>query len=107
MAKQGLDLQSTHLIGHSLGAHLLGYAARTARSRGHVVSRVTGLDPAGPGFFPLNVFLTPLNFRDADFVDIIHTDIIVFGGSLIFIEKFILFNCLLQLQAQLVMSTSS
>lgn len=45
------------------------------------VSRVTGLDPAGPAFFPLNPYLTPLNLQDANFVDIIHTDSTLLGGK--------------------------
>lgn len=70
-----------YLAGHSLGAHMMGYAARTSAALSFQISRVTGLDPAGPGFFPVNPFLTPLSKNDATFVDIIHTNSIFFGGE--------------------------
>merc|ERR1712018_316873 len=58
-----------HVIGHSLGAHIAGYAGVHLNG---VLSRITGLDPAQPEFFP-----TPnkdhLDKTDAQFVDIIHT----------------------------------
>ncbi|XP_042867932.1 pancreatic lipase-related protein 2-like isoform X2 [Penaeus japonicus] len=69
-----VSLRSVHLVGHSLGAHLMGYAGQYVWTiRGEKVGRVTGLDPAGPYFTntPPEVRLDP---SDADFVDIIHTD---------------------------------
>ena len=48
MGVAGADL---HLVGHSLGAHLMGKAGRTfANLTGEQVGRITGLDPAGPRF---------------------------------------------------------
>ncbi|XP_078245727.1 pancreatic lipase-related protein 3 isoform X1 [Pogona vitticeps] len=60
---------NVHIIGHSLGAHAGGEAGR--RKRG--LSRITGLDPAGPLFHdtPAEVRLDP---SDAQFVDVIHTN---------------------------------
>lgn len=69
-----------YLVGHSLGAHLMGYAGRTAAALSFRLPRITGLDPASPGFFPLNPFLIPLSRYDATFVDIMHTNSAFFGG---------------------------
>ncbi|KAK7052800.1 hypothetical protein SK128_022400 [Halocaridina rubra] len=82
-----------HLIGHSLGAHIAGYAGeRTpdvqrisgldpeytlvqgyAGERTPDLQRISGLDPAEPLFkgLPPSVRLDP---TDANFVDVIHTD---------------------------------
>ncbi|CAF1187657.1 unnamed protein product [Rotaria sordida] len=70
IAKHGADPQLIHLIGHSLGAHAAGYAGSRIVPR---VSRITGLDPAGPNFERTDprVRLDP---TDAQFVDVIHTD---------------------------------
>lgn len=68
------DVAHIHIIGHSLGAHIAGYAG--ARTPG--VGRISGLDPAQPGFhnFPKDV---RLDKTDAHFVDVIHTDAIPYG----------------------------
>jgi pimeloyl-ACP methyl ester carboxylesterase len=72
--------KKVHLIGHSLGAHVSAFAAQTVKKMtGVKVGRITGLDPAGPGF--RNILLTnedKLDANDADIVDVIHTD----GGVL-------------------------
>ncbi|KAJ8675493.1 hypothetical protein QAD02_011279, partial [Eretmocerus hayati] len=61
-----------HFIGHSLGAHIAGQAARNLRDVTQV-HRITGLDPAGPCFEGVNTNFK-LNRLDAGFVDVIHTN---------------------------------
>ncbi|XP_059138689.1 pancreatic triacylglycerol lipase-like [Physella acuta] len=58
-----------HVIGHSLGAHIAGYAGERVVG----LARISGLDPAGPYFADTDprVRLDP---SDAKFVDVIHTD---------------------------------
>eukprot|EP00092_Neocalanus_flemingeri_P014018 GFUD01015123.1.p1 GENE.GFUD01015123.1~~GFUD01015123.1.p1 ORF type:complete len:473 (-),score=104.59 GFUD01015123.1:73-1491(-) len=73
-----------HCIGHSLGAHICGFAGQTLQTISHIaLTRISGLDPAGPMFavdvpYPFNwLDISPrarLNKDDADFVDVIHTD---------------------------------
>lgn len=65
----GSKAADMHLIGHSLGAHIAGYAGEMVPGMG----RITGLDPAGPAFGnrPPEV---RLDKSDANFVDVIHTD---------------------------------
>ncbi|KAF7398913.1 hypothetical protein HZH66_006810 [Vespula vulgaris] len=47
LEKEGMDLSTTTMVGHSLGAHVVGLAARYAKG---TVNYVIGLDPALPGF---------------------------------------------------------
>lgn len=82
MAGEGFDVKNFHLIGHSLGCHVHGIAGRTAKAQNIIISRITGLDCAGPAFFPLNPFLIPLNAMDANFVDIIYTNSELLGGRI-------------------------
>jgi len=80
----GLQGEKVHLVGHSLGAHLVGKAGRTfatAESSHGLVDRITGLDPAGPRFVdgPVLPAIPELNKdlispESAKFVDIIHTN---------------------------------
>lgn len=57
--------------GHSLGAHVAGNTGSLITS-GHL-GRITGLDPALPGFHLLTSDKTRLDPTDAMFVDIIHS----------------------------------
>lgn len=68
------------LQGHSLGAHVAGNAG-SAIITGKL-SRVTGLDPAMPGFHMLASEKTRLDPTDAVFVDVIHSC----GGVLGFLQ---------------------
>ncbi|XP_055944431.1 uncharacterized protein LOC129975394 [Argiope bruennichi] len=65
----GVDMGKIHIIGHSLGAHIGGYAGERLPKLG----RITGLDPAGPWYrkVPKNV---ELDDTDATFVDVIHSN---------------------------------
>ncbi|XP_037971985.2 pancreatic triacylglycerol lipase [Plutella xylostella] len=64
----GLRYENVHLIGFSLGAHLVGNAGRATGGR---VARVTGLDPAGPLW---NYNRKRLSATDGVYVEAIHTD---------------------------------
>ncbi|CAO1429205.1 unnamed protein product [Diamesa serratosioi] len=71
-----MDFSRVTLIGHSLGAHAAGMAAKNVR-RGRINS-IIGLDPAGP-LFSLNTPATRLAVTDADYVECIQTDNRNFG----------------------------
>ncbi|KAJ8666847.1 hypothetical protein QAD02_008509 [Eretmocerus hayati] len=64
-----------HCVGHSLGAHICGYAANEMKRRNSswVLRRITGLDPAQPCFHT-NELALKLDKQDAPFVDVIHTN---------------------------------
>ncbi|KAH8366506.1 hypothetical protein KR084_012680 [Drosophila pseudotakahashii] len=77
-----LDLvpaENIHLIGHSLGAHIVGSAGRhLQRLTNQTVARITGLDPAKPCFNEGEV-LSGLMRGDGRFVDVIHSNPGVLG----------------------------
>ncbi|XP_033225439.1 pancreatic triacylglycerol lipase-like [Belonocnema kinseyi] len=68
--KNGMKPEATTLIGHSLGAHVMGIAGQTLNEK---VNHTIGLDPAWPLFFAVsaNDRLSP---DDALHVEVIHTD---------------------------------
>ncbi|RWS14132.1 pancreatic triacylglycerol lipase-like protein [Dinothrombium tinctorium] len=61
--------ESFRIIGHSLGAHIAGYAGERVRNLG----RITALDPAKPSFDNTQPNVR-LDHNDALFVDVIHTN---------------------------------
>lgn len=76
------NLDNVHLIGHSLGAHLSGYAGHElSRGFGLNLGRITAMDPAEPLFTDTDPIVR-LDRNDAQYVDVIHTDIlpIIRGG---------------------------
>ncbi|XP_052740187.1 pancreatic triacylglycerol lipase-like [Bicyclus anynana] len=68
----GGNWNNVHLVGHSLGAHVMGNAGRAAPNR---PVRVTGMDPAGPQW---GGNANALNRNSGVYVESIHTD----GGLL-------------------------
>ncbi|XP_063922268.1 endothelial lipase-like [Zophobas morio] len=72
--------KKVHLIGHSLGAHIAGYAADIVeKNLTTKIRRISALDPAGPGFSSVVLGLEkPLVRENAEVVDVYHTD----GGFL-------------------------
>ncbi|KAM7341893.1 inactive pancreatic lipase-related protein 1 isoform 2-T2 [Cochliomyia hominivorax] len=77
LLQQGYQVPKIHLIGFSLGAEVAGFVGKQLQEWGIFLPRITGLDPALPLFEDgsSNRRLSP---KDAQFVDIIHTD----GGIL-------------------------
>ncbi|XP_036059337.1 lipase member I [Onychomys torridus] len=70
LLNHGVSLDNFHLIGMSLGAHISGFVGKLFNGQ---LGRITGLDPAGPRFSgkPSD---SRLDYTDAKFVDVIHTD---------------------------------
>ncbi|RWS28338.1 Pancreatic lipase-related protein 2-like protein [Leptotrombidium deliense] len=68
---KGANVTNMHLIGHSLGSHVSGYAGE--RFQTEKLGRITGLDPAGPAF-QKDAPTSRLDPSDASYVDILHTD---------------------------------
>ncbi|CAB0004108.1 unnamed protein product, partial [Nesidiocoris tenuis] len=69
----GLDPRLVHLMGHSLGAHVVGFAGKEVKEAGKLVGRITGLDPNnfGYGRSSPEYRLAP---DDAEFTDCITTN---------------------------------
>ncbi|XP_057697707.1 lipoprotein lipase [Corythoichthys intestinalis] len=65
-----LPWDKIHLVGYSLGAHVAGIAGDLTD---HKISRITGLDPAGPMFEHADEQDT-LSKDHAQFVDVLHTN---------------------------------
>ncbi|XP_057216799.1 lipase member H isoform X1 [Triplophysa rosa] len=75
MKDNGARLSSIHMIGVSLGAHISGFTGADFNGE---IGRITALDPAGPQFNrqPHSKRLDP---SDAQFVDVLHTDMDALG----------------------------
>lgn len=72
--KNIIPSNTIHIVGHSLGAHIAGVAARIYTERtGEKIGRITGLDPAQPCFNE-GARLRGVASGDASYVDIIHTN---------------------------------
>lgn len=75
----GLKPEEIHGLGHSLGSHVMAFASNWLLELGGTqFGRITGMDPAHPLFYVNNMWTVEngsnLNYQDADFVDIIHTN---------------------------------
>lgn len=72
-----LSVRNVHMIGFSLGAHVAGFAGSELKN----LSRITGLDPAGP-LFESQDRRARLDSMDAQFVDVIHSngENLILGG---------------------------
>ncbi|CAG9760472.1 unnamed protein product [Ceutorhynchus assimilis] len=70
-----------YIIGHSLGAHIAGFAGKKYfEDTGEKLKRITGLDPAGPYFRHASINPSErLDKDDAEIVDAIHTDAGFYG----------------------------
>lgn len=74
----GFNIKTLDLVGHSLGAHIMGFAAKEYyRISGSKIPTVSALDPAGPCYREATSDKR-LDKEDAEFVQIIHTN----GGFL-------------------------
>ena len=75
IASKNISSNDIHCIGHSLGAHVCAHLGKALLSKGNKLARITGLDPAWPGFDKrLGLAIeTGLDRKDANLVLVIHT----------------------------------
>lgn len=79
LTESGLDPSKTELLGFSLGGQTVSYIAKNYQQlTGRNISKITSLEPSGPCFrnLPPEDRLTA---SDADFVQVLHTNIDGFG----------------------------
>ncbi|KAI8433148.1 hypothetical protein MSG28_013995 [Choristoneura fumiferana] len=75
----GLDPSKLELLGFSLGGQTVSYIAKNFQlMTGRNISKITALEPSGPCFRSLNPD-DRLDASDADFVEVIHTNIDGYG----------------------------
>lgn len=79
----GLLQHLVEIVGHSMGAHIAGTAARIANRRGRVVDVLLALDPCGPGFtdYDLTYAKYKLTSKDASRVISLYTNQNYLGSS--------------------------
>ncbi|CAH0717607.1 unnamed protein product, partial [Brenthis ino] len=79
LTHSGLDPAKTELLGFSLGGQTISYIAKNYQQMtGTNISRITALEPAGPCFRTLSS-QERLDASNADFVQVLHTNIDGFG----------------------------
>ncbi|XP_043498851.1 pancreatic triacylglycerol lipase-like [Polistes fuscatus] len=71
VSETDLKAEDVHFLGHSLGAHVAGNVGSAITSG--KLGRITGFDPALPGFHLFASDKTRLDLTDATFVDVIHS----------------------------------
>lgn len=77
LQKRGFDVTSMHLIGFSLGAHVVGMTGKLVQRRlKKKLGRITALDPAKPCFSKTE---HKLDKSDAEFVQVIHSSAGILG----------------------------
>lgn len=67
MKKIGFSVEKFHLIGHSLGGHLVGFIGRSVFQNSNEtfkITRITSLDPAGPFFYGRGAEFVPKLSKD-------------------------------------------
>ncbi|XP_066142156.1 phospholipase A1-like [Euwallacea fornicatus] len=81
IANSNIYPKNVHLIGHSLGSHIAGFAGkRVFQDTNMKIGRISGLDPAGPAFrHPFVTNKDRLDNDDAEIVDVLHTDAGAYG----------------------------
>lgn len=77
----GLNYDKLTLIGHSLGAHVVGFAGKNVKKSGNIIREIVGLDPAMP-LFNYDKPDKRLNSEDGYYVETIQTN----GGELGFYQ---------------------
>ena len=75
LRNNGLQMDRTSCVGHSLGAHICGLVANYLLFR---MGKIIALDPARPLIRP--GLVNRLDSGDADFVEVIHTNAGYYGG---------------------------
>ncbi|XP_037928032.1 pancreatic lipase-related protein 3 isoform X3 [Teleopsis dalmanni] len=82
MFESGLEINTFHIVGHSLGGQMAGIIGREIyrlTNKTKQIKRITALDPAFPLFY-MGKLASHLNRKDAEFVDVIHTDAWLYGA---------------------------
>ncbi|RVE41276.1 hypothetical protein evm_014075 [Chilo suppressalis] len=75
---KGVSLSSIHLVGFSLGAHVVGITGKLVKKNlDDTIGKITALDPAKPCF--KNSLEYRLDKEDADFVQVVHSSAGVLG----------------------------